>query len=69
MKTISIDGPAKSGKTKLLIEMANTLHIAGRKVTFVGEQVKSVVNHMGLRKAIPFRNVSNGMREHLEIRD
>ena len=69
MKTISISGPAKSGKTKLLIEMANTLHTSGRKVRFVGEQIHEVVRKLGLRKAIPYRNVIRDEREHLEIRD
>jgi thymidine kinase len=65
---ISIDGPPKSGKTKTLIDLANDLHIAGRKVTFVGENTNEIIHQMGLRKDIPYRTVSRDEREHLEVR-
>ena len=71
MKKIRIEGPPKSGKTKLLIDIANTLHIAGDRVTFVGEQSVEVIRRMGLKKTIPYRTVrpmgNHPEHEHLQV--
>jgi thymidine kinase len=65
---ISIDGPPKSGKTKTLIEIANTMHIAGKRVRYVGEHSQEMIQRLGLRKDIPYRMLRRDEREHLEVR-
>ena len=55
MRRIRVSGPAKSGKTQLLIEIAN-MFVGTKKIIFMSPEIhKNVLRMRGLSKDVPIR--------------